>query len=270
MNAAPEQHKHETTWRAELKLRFARNASRTVLASREHIGPLVVQRPFYPEGDACHVYLVHPPGGVAGGDMLSLKAELDVGAHAVITTPAATKFYRTLPDRQALLDQVLTCTDATSEWLPQENIFFCDTRARTATVIRLTRHSRCIAWELNCYGRPASNELFDRGQLRQRLELWVDGAPTLLDHLRLDGRGDTMQAGWGLASHTVFGTLLAYPADATDLEEARAHESFACTLSCRFVGHDCDMAKQAFMRLWQTLRPRMIGREALPPRIWAT
>src|SRR5689334_17836187 len=81
-------------WRASLDLEFARSGVRTVLARRSHVGPLVVQRPFYPEGEVCHVYLVHPPGGVVGGDTLELRARVRDGAHALVTTPAATKFYR--------------------------------------------------------------------------------------------------------------------------------------------------------------------------------
>src|SRR5205085_6360717 len=87
-------------WQAELRLRFNCDApgplrpGRTRLVERQHRGPLVVQRPFYPEGDPCHVYLVHPPGGVVGGDALRIDATVDPGAHALITTPAATKFYR--------------------------------------------------------------------------------------------------------------------------------------------------------------------------------
>src|SRR3954471_15398906 len=81
-------------WEASLDLEFATQGTRTFLARRASVGPLVVQRPFYPEGDVCHVYVVHPPGGVVGGDRLDLNIRARSGAHALITTPAATKFYR--------------------------------------------------------------------------------------------------------------------------------------------------------------------------------
>jgi len=271
MSAVP-QHIADS-WHAELRIRFARQGARTVLASRQHIGPLVVQRPFYPEGDVCHVYLVHPPGGIVGGDRLRLDATVEHDAHAVITTPAATKFYRTLPDRHAVLHQELQVQNATLEWLPQETIFFREARASMATIVRLDRHSRFIGWELTCYGRPACNELFDAGSARQHLELWIDEQPVLLDHLRIGGV--SMQAPWGLAGNGTLGTLLAYPANSDDLDAAREQHGFACTLvdnvlSCRLVHVDSDTAKHAFIRLWQTLRPRIMKREAVLPRIWAT
>src|SRR5688500_8716763 len=93
-------------WQAELRLRFGNGDtphflakgdaadSRTRLLERRHKGPLVIQRPFHPEGDPCHVYVVHPPGGVVGGDELRIDVRVDPNAHALITTPAATKFYR--------------------------------------------------------------------------------------------------------------------------------------------------------------------------------
>src|SRR5262245_14402851 len=115
-------------WLASLDLEFARSGSRTVLARRSHVGPLIVQRPFYPEGDVCHVYLVHPPGGVVGGDTLELRARVHDGAHALITTPAATKFYRS-EGRMARQVQDIALDAAIFEWLPQETILFADAHA---------------------------------------------------------------------------------------------------------------------------------------------
>ena len=105
-------------WEASLELEFAARGARTVLSRRVSIGPLVVQRPFYPEGDVAHVYLVHPPGGVVGGDQLRVSVIAKDGAHALLTTPAATKFYRS-EGRVARQRQEIVADAASVEWLPQ-------------------------------------------------------------------------------------------------------------------------------------------------------
>lgn len=286
-------------WLASLDLEFALSGSRTVLARRSHVGPLVVQRPFYPEGDVCHVYLVHPPGGVVGGDTLELRAQMKDGVHALITTPAATKFYRS-EGRVARQSQDIALDAATFEWLPQETILFPDAYASIATRVRLTERSKFIGWEVVCYGRPASGLKYSSGRARQDFEIWLDDVPLVLDHLRLDGTSDSMQARFGLAGHTVLGTMFAYPADEAVLELARtvsltattscsfapvaacptsaappSNAHIACTkidgvLVCRAVGSQADAVKRALMSIWSLIRPRIVGRAAIPPRIWST
>ena len=66
-----------TAWPARLNLSFAERAGRTVLTGQRHSGPLLAQKPFYPEPNGCcHIYLIYPPGGIVGGDELSLNAML--------------------------------------------------------------------------------------------------------------------------------------------------------------------------------------------------
>ena len=268
-------------WQAELELGFRRDATRTVLSSRRHRGPLLVQRPFYPEGEVCHVYLVHPPGGIVAGDQLRLVAAGASGSHALLTTPAATKFYRASPGREALLVQTLTLDDSVMEWLPQENIFFCGAQARVTTQVHLTRRSRFIGWEVSCYGRPAGNQWFTQGTLRQAFEIWCEGQPIVLDHLCVEGASPMMQAPWGLAGHTALGSLLAYPALQEDVMDLRslcpqgAHPDLSVSLAdnvlvCRVAGAQGEQVRARLLSVWRFLRPRLLQREALPPRIWAT
>ena len=263
-------------WQAELELGFRRDATRTVLSSRRHRGPLLVQRPFYPEGEVCHVYLVHPPGGIVAGDQLRLVAAGASGSHALLTTPAATKFYRAAPGREAL-----TLDDSVMEWLPQENIFFCGAQARVTTQVHLTRRSRFIGWEVSCYGRPAGNQWFTQGTLRQAFEIWCEGQPIVLDHLCVEGASPMMQAPWGLAGHTALGSLLAYPALQEDVMDLRslcpqgAHPDLSVSLAdnvlvCRVAGAQGEQVRARLLSVWRFLRPRLLQREALPPRIWAT
>jgi urease accessory protein len=269
-------------WRAELQLRFAAGAGPTRLVERRHLGPLVVQRPFHPEGlgagDPCHVYLVHPPGGVVGGDALRIDVRVDPGAHALLTTPAATKFYR-CEARESSQTQDLRAAGASLEWLPQENIFYRGADVRAATRAHLDASSRFIGWEINCLGLPARDEPFDRGMLKLDLELWREGAPVFLDRLRLRGESRARGAIWGLAAQEAVGTLLATPARPEQAEAIRAliaglplaaASLVDGVLVVRALAPQAEAVRHLFIAAWRLLRPGIIGREAVAPRIWNT
>ena len=172
-------------WQATLDLQFQFLGGKTTLASRRHVGPLTVQRPFYPEAETCHLYLLHPPGGIVGGDELTISATIDADCHTLITMPGASKFYRS-SGAQARLQQTLTLAEnSTLEWLPQDAIFFPGANAALSTAFHLAASSTLLAWDLLCLGRPVIGEAFSHGALANRLEVWVDGSPLLIERLSL-------------------------------------------------------------------------------------
>ena len=263
-------------WQARLQLAFERRGTGTVLAERQHRGPLVVQRPFYPEGEVCHIYVVHPPGGVVAGDELQLDVQLRPGAHALLTTPAAGKFYRS-EGALAQLRQNFTLCGGALEWLPQESIFYPGAAVLLSTELRLDAAARFLGWELACLGLAASDAPFRSGELRQHLQVWRDEQLLLNERQHLDW--EAICARWGLAGQAALGTLLACPATARELELARAavdgHSAAACTLVdglliCRAMGQNGAALRQAFVRIWSAVRPGLLGRAAHLPRVWAT
>jgi urease accessory protein len=266
-------------WQAELHLRFgiAASSTQTRLLERRHRGPLVVQRPFHPEGDPCHAYIVHPPGGVVGGDELRIDVEVGGGAHALITTPAATKFYR-CDGRVSSQAQELRAAGAALEWLPQENIFYRGAEVRAATRVHMDCATRFIGWDIACLGLPARGEKFDAGTLALDFELYRDCAPVYLDHLRLAGAGAARTAVWGFAGREAVGTLLAAPATGAAVDAVREviGAGFAAAtlvdgvLVLRALAAQAHEIRQLFIAAWQRLRPAIIGRAASPPRIWST
>lgn len=268
-------------WQAQLELGFEARAGRTVLIRRQHTGPLAVQKPFYPESGTCHVYVLHPPGGVVGGDRLSIEMNLTQGAHAVITTPASTKFYRSSGALSVQAHSLKVAEDATLEWLPQETILFAGCRVTTTTRAALAPGARFIGWEIFCLGRPAANESFDKGACRQRFELWQEAVPLWVERAKLEGNSHLLSAPWGLRGHTVFGTLVATPAN--EALQAAVHERitpdkhalFSATLIdevlvCRYLGDHAEAARRCFTNAWSMIRPGLLGRTACPPRIWRT
>jgi urease accessory protein len=287
-------------WRARLELQFQQQRAGTRLTGRRHVGPLLVQKAFHPERGAgrtsprqvpdaqvpdvadgpCHVVVVHPPGGVAGGDELELHAELEPGSHALLTTPAAGKFYRRGEAGAARVEQRFLVNGGTLEWLPQENIFYPNSAVALRTVVRLSADARFIGWEIGCLGLPARGETLEGGVLRLAFELWREERPVLLERLTLSN--PCLAARWGMAGRCALGTALFYPAERPDLELANAAlvencaaMTLACTLVdgvliCRGVAQRADRLKLAFVALWRALRPALLGREAVLPRIWAT
>lgn len=271
-------------WHARLELDFELRAGTTVLARREHFGPLRVQKALYPEGEAvCHAIVLHPPSGIAGGDRLEIRAQVGSGAHALLTTPGAGKWYRSAGP---LAEQRLAFTVAaggTLEWLPQETIVFAGARAAMDTRVELAADARFIGWEVLCLGRRASGERFAHGALNLATRIQRDGRPIWLERGRIDGGGDLLDSPAGLAGFTITGTLLASGASvgpdllaacrAVAPSESGARHGLSALpdlLVARYLGHSSEAARNWFIELWHLLRPTFAGREAVPPRIWNT
>jgi len=271
-------------WHARLDLGFERRGDATVLARRAHVGPLRIQKPLYPEGDAvCHTIVLHPPSGIAGGDHLEIMAELAPGAHALLTTPGAGKWYRSA-GAQARQHLGFTVADgAMLEWLPQETIVFDGAMATMATEIALAGSARFIGWEVLCLGRRASGETFERGGLNLATRVHRDGLPIWLERGQIEGGSPLLDSPAGLAGFSVAGTLLAsgsaIPAEqlAACRAELPAETEARCGISvlpdllvARYLGHSSEAARNWLAGLWRMLRPALVGREAVMPRIWNT
>jgi urease accessory protein len=264
-------------WQAELALRFARTGRGTRLVERRHRGPLMVQRPFYPEGpDVCHTLILHPPAGIVGGDELNVGVELDPDAHALITTPAATRWYfsRGIPAR---LEQYARVGDgAVLEWLPQETLVFDGAHAAMRTRIDLAGDARLLGWEIMGFGRPACGEKLRSGVADFRFEIFRDAQPLLLERWSFDG-GEPA----GMMGHTAWATLLASPAGEPELAAARAALATgdegirAATLQrdvlvVRALAAGTETLRGLMASVWEALRPLVTGRPAERPRIWDT
>ena len=282
----------KTGWKAELNLGFTQQSGKTVLSSRSQSGPLTVQRPFYPEGDICHLYLLHPPGGVVGGDELHINVTLKDQANALLTTPGATKFYRSadLESNGKLAHQVQIlkiADDCSLEWFPQENIFFDETHTHLSTRIELEKSASFIGWEINCYGRPASKDHFKKGIVKTRLELYRDDKPIILDGLLVNDTQALLSPS-SLNGYPCFGTLIAtdvtqksldkvreFMADNDSNSESKDHIQIGITriddiLIARCLGEYSEQISTRLKQIWSILRPEVLKREACHPRIWST
>ena len=267
------------SWYAELELAYARfgESSRPVL--RRHLGPLRVQKHLYAEGpEVCQHIIVHPPGGIAGGDRLAIRARVEDGAWAQLTSPGAAKWYRANgPAYQTL--ELHVSPGATLEWLPQETIVFSAAQAELQTRIELHGDARLFYWDIVALGRPASGERFEQGHFQARLDIHRDGRPLWHERQRIAGGDGLLDSPIGLDGQPVFATLLVTGEIDDELLErcrALAHpvrgdlSQLPGLLVARCLAGETLQARAWLIALWQLLRPALLGREALAPRIWNT
>jgi urease accessory protein len=268
-------------WQARLRLDFAMDAGTTRLVRRAHAGPLRVQKALYPEGPrACQVILVHPPGGVVGGDALDIGLRLGAGTRVLATTPGAGKWYRagSRPGTQLSRQQVRLRVDegAALEWLPQETIFYDGAGVVLDHEVELGRDAVYIGLETLCFGRRAMGEGFLRGEIRQRTRIRQDGQLVWHEQGRMDAAG--LASPLGLHGKSVCATLLAVgkPLPASVQAALRggvpglALSQVKSVFVARYLGADSEAARIAMLRVWEAVRPQLLGVEARVPRIWHT
>jgi urease accessory protein len=264
------------SWKASLSLGFRNINHKTVLAERRSDGPLVVQKPLYPEGpELCHAVVVHPPGGIAGGDDLFLGVKSQRESAALLTTPGAAKWYRTAGPwaRQKLVFEV----EGSLEWLPRETIVFEGALAELECNIDLKDQARFIGWEMVCLGRTGSGERFATGEIRTAISVARNGRQLFFERGRIEGGGRLLHSPVGLGGRTVFGTLLAAAEIETELLNECRKRVPQCAVTllpglliARYLGDSSEEAMGLFIQLWSLLRPALCGRPAVEPRIWRT
>lgn len=260
------------------------DAARTHMGKTMHYGPLRVQRPFFPEGqDLIHLYLLHPPGGLVGGDRLSIEIKAHEGAKVLVTTPSAGKIYRNESEHlQGQFIHIQVAQGACVEYLPQENIIFNGAKTQLNTQVDLQGNGLYVGWEITCLGRAKSNETFENGSLRQALNINRDGAPIFTDRFIFTAPSIVQASLVGLQQQSVFGTFVITQdieinlgQCIADIEKTFLLQRISVTQKpgvwiARVLGHDPESLRAAFEALWAEVRPDVLQRPACTPRIWNT
>ncbi|MDR3412722.1 MAG: urease accessory protein UreD [Formivibrio sp.] len=268
-------------WQARLDLAYARTAQGTVPIRRVHQGPLRVQKHLYPEGtDVCQHIIVHPPGGIAGGDSLQIDVALGNAAHALITSPGAAKWYRGFGRSAQQTLSVHLDQGAILEWLPQETILFNGAEVAISNRFELAADARLLTMEVVCLGRRACAELFLEGIWRQKTEIRRDGKLLWHEQIVLPGSSPLLDSPIGLGGDPVAGNLIwagpALPQEITDacrrleVEGRLAVTQLPHLWVARYLGPGSEAAHTALRAVWALVRPAALGRTAMAPRIWAT
>lgn len=267
---------NDRQWKARLNCTFEAGPQRTIVR-RDHRGPLSIQRPYYPEGKTAHVYILHPPGGIAAGDNLQLNVQGERNSRGLISTPGAAKFYRS-EGAQARVHQRIKCAGNSLEWLPQENIFFNGCHARLSTNIDIENQVPLVWWEINCFGRPNAAAPFETGSVENTVQLRVDSSLILRDRQVVDA-SQPLGAITGMRGFNVSASLLITPVHTEVIDNVRVQlqdaTGFYATnldglLLIRYLGDSSETAKSVFTGIWSSLRKSLNKNNPQTPRIWAT
>ncbi|BEU95851.1 urease accessory protein UreD [Acidovorax sp. DW039] len=273
-------------WHARLQLNYTLENARTV-ARFEHNGPLRILQSLYPEGDSiCHNVLVHPPGGLVGGDTLEIAATVGTGAHGLVTTPGATRFYRSTGELALQRTHLALAEYARLEWLPLEALCYNACQARNHLSLELAPGAECMGWDVTALGLPHAHQPFETGRFEQHIEvpgLWLErGVLDATDH-------QLLQSPLGLAGQRCLGSLFFVTGTPLDksrrdmaLDAARAMmdehplKAMAGATSpnsqlvvVRALGPQVEPVMQLLKQVRAAWRAALWQLDAVPPRIWA-
>lgn len=278
-------------WNASLQLAYSvreESGNRKTVAHFKHSGPLRILQSLYPEGDAiCHNVLVHPPGGLVGGDTLDLTIDVAPHAHGLLTTPGATRFYRS-EGEQALQRTVITLqADARMEWLPLEAICYSGCLAENRLQLNLAEGSELFGWDVTALGLPAANKPFNTGYFCQHIELpdrWLERAQIKASDTLL------LQSPLGMAGQACIATL--FFATGSKLERKRRQQALDCArdvvaahplsmttgvtspdaqvVVLRVLAPVVEPAMDLLRQVWLTWRKHLWQQSTSAPRIWST
>jgi urease accessory protein len=274
------------SWHAQLDLHYQQEATRCI-ARHLHKGPLRILQSLYPEGDAiCHNVLVHPPGGLVGGDTLDIQVRVDSGAHGLITTPGATRFYRSAGQPALQNTQVRLAPDARLEWLPSEAICYNQCLAENRLRFELAPGAEMLGWDVTAFGLPQAQQPFEHGRFCQHLELpgvWLERGTIDASDTRL------LNSPLGLAGHKCMASLFflagsrldnARRAAALDIarqvidshslrDSAGATSPDGQVVLVRTLAPLVEPAMELMKQIWAAWRAHFWQLPATKPRIWA-
>lgn len=276
-------------WSASLSLEYALEGNRRTVVRHQHDGPLRLFNSLYPEGPAiCHNVIIHPPGGLVEGDTLTIDVQVGPGAHGLLSTPGATRFYRSRGEPAVQDVRIVLAPGARLEWVPLETIAYPGCQGHNRLSVTLAEGAEWIGWEVTALGLRGSGQPFDHGRLCQRMEVqghWLEQA-------RLDASDRLlMDAPIGLAGHRCLGTLVlatGTPLDAdrrTRLldavrailtgdpsDEGALPSGATCpnhhVLVLRVLGPLVEPVMALIQQGWAALRQEAWGLNGHAPRIW--
>lgn len=272
----------------EARIAFRRRADGvTALADLYQRAPCRVLFPTTEAGEPLQAVLLTTSGGLTGGDRTRVSVSVEPSARATVTTQAAEKIYRALPNTGDAVVQVeMQVGDgAWAEWLAQETILFEGSRLRRLFAADVAATGQLLAVESIVFGRTAMGEFFNTGMLHDAWRITRGGRLIWADALHLDGappdgniqRLRAMPFGFGTSA--ACSTILYAGADAPQQLATARRLLSDCALSCgatsldgimlvRIMADDASELRAAVMKLIAGIREAAASLPAQLPRVW--
>ncbi|WP_373478651.1 urease accessory protein UreD [Geminocystis sp.] len=272
-----------TNWHGKIDLVYSHNNGKTEIKSAFCQAPLKIQRAFYPEGNSiCYSVILHTAGGIVGGDILTQNIYLSPNSHVLITTPSATKIYRS--EKKKATQEILIKLENNSylEYLPQEIIVFNKSQFQQKLRVELGNNATWLGWEIIRFGRSARGETFTDGQWLNYTEVWQENKPLWIDRQSFSGDSQLFSAVNGLADKPVIGSLIFISSNPVEdflpfIKELINSKFNQITLGvttlqqgilCRYHGNSVSEAKNCLITIWQLLRKKQGFNSLIKPRVW--
>lgn len=171
---------HKRWKRGALALEYSQRDHTTVLTHSRFSYPWYSFPPLYLDDTGCATTLLtNPSGGFVGGDHLSLSARLREGTHVLLTTPSATKVYRTIERPAAQSININVGSNAILEWVPELTIPFAGSRFDQTMTVRLDAGASLILWDAFAAGRITRGERWVFSHFSNRIKITLSDGKSL-------------------------------------------------------------------------------------------
>lgn len=265
-----------------LGLRFERRLGKTSLAQCRFKLPLQALAPFeLADGTTC-LMLLNPTGGLVGGDFLLTQIIQEADTRVCLTTPSATRVYRTLAEPAVQETLIQLAEGAFLEYLPDHVIPYRNSRFRQLLRVDMERSSRAIFWDALAAGRVACGERWNFDEVDSRLEISLCGQPVFLNRTRIrPARLDPERLGFAegfsyLATLVLIAddldgwkeTATAMAAELSRMPRVHGGASALATVGCvvKLLARSASDLMSAQAALWSRARQILLGAPAIDLR----
>jgi len=295
-------------WSASLDLRFGTRRGQTVLLQNTHRGPLRLIKALKADRESSSAageqtrldaMIVHPPGGLAAGDSLRLRIDLEAGARVRSSTPGSQKWYR---GRASASTHIRVARGAQLEWLPQPSIVYDGAWVDQSLQVDLDPDSAILGSECLVLGRRSMGERFANGWLRQSIRINRAGRPIWQESTDAAAEAPLWGASAGWAGRVVCASVWAIRGQGVTWDDAALVDQWRTALVtaaqneaeaeaeavpggrllggvtrmapgivlAKILGDEADAVSALTQQLWALARPAVLGEAAQAMRIWST